>query len=105
MMLRFDWQKAYAGNNSVALILIPANVQRFFQDQSHVSVNAANLLEALQALDGMVPGFARNILREKSLRGFVRIYVDGAAIQETALEKVTLEPRSKVQILMGLAGG
>jgi molybdopterin synthase sulfur carrier subunit len=87
-------------------VLIPTPLQKFTADQSSVSVEATNVDQLLQALEGKFPGILVRLCDENGkLRRFLNVYVNSEDIRFLENQTTALNDGDEVSIVPAVAGG
>ncbi len=84
---------------------VPSRYRGPTQGVSHVQVEGQTVRECIEAVDAQYPGFQEQIIHSRGeLNLFVRVFVNGDALDRSALE-ASVEADDKIQILTSAAGG
>lgn len=87
-------------------VRIPTILRSYTQDQSQVSVEAANLSEVIDALEAGFPGIKARIVDEQgAVRRFVNIYVADEDVRFAAGLATATPAGAQVSIIPAVAGG
>ena len=90
----------------MAKVSIPSSFQKYFSNKTEISIQATSLEELLKKMESSFPEAKGKILGiDGKLNRFVRIFVDSKDIAELDKLNTELNEKSKVKILMALAGG
>lgn len=88
------------------LIRIPTPLRNLTRNQAEVSVNARNIGEALDALEGQFNGIKTRLCDEKgNVRRFVNVYVNDEDIRFLQNLATPLKDGDQVSIVPAIAGG
>jgi molybdopterin synthase sulfur carrier subunit len=87
-------------------VLIPTPLRQFTAGEARVTIDAANVGEALDALQGRYPGLGER-LRDDSgqIRRFVNVFVNGQTVRDAAGEQTPLRAGDELGIIPAMAGG
>jgi MoaD family protein len=87
-------------------VLIPTPLQKFTNDESSVSLEAASIDGLLQALEGRYPGIQARLCDENGkLRRFLNLYVNSEDIRFLDNQATPLSDGDEVSIVPAVAGG
>ncbi|MFO0037877.1 MAG: MoaD/ThiS family protein [Synechococcaceae cyanobacterium] len=87
-------------------VLIPTPLQKFTNEEASASLEAGNIDELLQALEGRYPGILSRLCDEKGkLRRFLNIYVNKEDIRCLDHQATSLCDGDEVSIVPAVAGG
>jgi MoaD family protein len=87
-------------------VLIPTPLQKFTNEEASASLEAENVDELLQALEGRYPGILSRLCDEKGkLRRFLNIYVNKEDIRFLDHQATSLRDGDEVSIVPAVAGG
>jgi len=87
-------------------VLIPTPLQKFTNDEATASVEAGNVDELLQALEGRYPGILGRLCDENGkLRRFLNLYVNSEDIRFLDNQATALADGDEVSIVPAVAGG
>ncbi len=88
------------------LIRIPTPLRRMTLGQDRVQVEASNLSELIDKLDGQYPGFKARLIDEGGqLRYFVNIYLNGEDVRFLKGLNTSTATGDEVSIVPAVAGG
>ncbi len=87
-------------------VQIPAALRRFTDQQREVTLEAATVGEALQALADRYPALAQHLFTpEGSLRTFVNVYVEDTNIRQLQGLETPLKEGARLMLVPSIAGG
>ena len=90
----------------MAKIRIPTPLRRLTNDAEIVSLDAGNLKDAIDGLEGQYPGIKERLCDEQGqLRRFVNVYVNGDDVRFLDNMNTKLDPNDDVSIVPAVAGG
>jgi molybdopterin synthase sulfur carrier subunit len=87
-------------------VLIPTPLQKFTNEEASANLEAKNVDELLQALEGRYPGILSRLCDENGkLRRFLNIYVNKEDIRFLDHQATSLSDGDEVSIVPAVAGG
>lgn len=87
-------------------VRIPAQIRRLYGAPARVTVAAATVRDAVQALDTLYPGMGDRLTEpDGHLRRWVNIFVDNEDIRDLAGTETRLRAGCEVMIVPNIAGG
>ena len=87
-------------------VRVPTVLQRTTDGAAEVEVSAANVAEAIDALDGQYQGFKRRLCDDDgSLRRFINIFVNDEDIRFLDGLDTQLKDGDEISIVPAIAGG
>jgi molybdopterin synthase sulfur carrier subunit len=90
----------------MAQFRIPGPLRRLSDGQMTVTVEAADLGSAIDALDKQYPGFRDRLLDDKGqLRQFVNVYLNDEDVRLGEGLKAKVAERDEISIVPAVAGG
>ena len=88
------------------MVRIPTPLRRMTNGESKVEMDASNLGELVEKLDGAYSGFKDRLVDENGeLRYFVNIYVDGEDVRFLDGLGTAIRSGAEVSIVPAVAGG
>ncbi len=88
------------------MVRIPTPLRRMTNGESKVEMDASNLGELVEKLDGAYSGFKDRLVDENGeLRYFVNIYVDGEDVRFLDGLGTAIKSGAEVSIVPAVAGG
>ncbi len=87
------------------LIRIPSALRKFTKGLDVVTVEAATVGEAMEALESRHPGVRQHVLDRTSVRRFVNLYVRGEDIRFLQGLDTALETGDVIAIVAAISGG
>ena len=90
----------------MAKVSIPAGLQKYFKNETELKSDAPTVRELLAQLEKKYPESREKILASSDvLCRYIRIFVDNEDIGELEKLETPLNAKTRVKILMALAGG
>ncbi|MDR7467617.1 MAG: cystathionine beta-synthase [Armatimonadota bacterium] len=90
----------------MATVYLPTPLRRLTGGQAKVAVRAADVGEALEALERQFPGIRRELCDEAGgVRAFINVFVNGVEIRQRQGLGTPLEEGDEVSIIPAMAGG
>ncbi len=90
----------------MAKVQIPPQFKKLFKGQQSLLIDADNIHLLLQHLEAMNPDLSKKLLTsDQGLNRNIRVFVEGKDIMELQGLKTSISSKSKVILLMALAGG
>lgn len=90
----------------MALIDIPPALQKITGGQSSLKIEASSLQDALQAIEAQYPGVWKKIISDTGqIQRYVSIFVGDEDVKYLKGMKTPLDEKSRVSILIAVAGG
>ncbi len=90
----------------MVVIKIPASLRKFVGGNERVDVDAANVREAIDALEGAHPGVKAKLCDDAgNVRRFINIYAGDEDIRFLENMDTALDAGSELQIIPAIAGG
>lgn len=87
-------------------VLIPTPLQKFTNQESQVALEASNVDQLLQAMEGRYPGILGRLCDESGkLRRFLNVYVNSEDIRFLDNQATPLKEGDEVSIVPAVAGG
>jgi molybdopterin synthase sulfur carrier subunit len=87
-------------------VLIPTPLQKFTNQESQVALEASNVDQLLQAMEGRYPGILGRLCDESGkLRRFLNVYVNSEDIRFLDNQATPLKDGDEVSIVPAVAGG
>ncbi len=86
-------------------VAVPPPYRGPTKGEAQIDVAGHTILECIEAVDARYPGFRAQVLDEKGrVHRFVRLFLNGEALEPTALERAVADG-DEVGVLAAIAGG
>lgn len=90
----------------MAKVSISSGIQKFFENKNEIVIEAATVFELLKEIEKKYPNSKNKILSENGkLNRFIKVFVDGEDIECLDFFETKINSKSKIKVLMALAGG
>jgi molybdopterin synthase sulfur carrier subunit len=84
-------------------VIIPTPLRKLTGDVESVEVDAANVEQAIEALEDLFPGIRQRLRVDDDIRPGLAVAIDGAMSSRGLSQK--LKPESEVHFLPAIGGG
>ena len=100
------WSTEHPKNGNMPTIKFTYALKRFFPGLSEMEVQAENLPEVLNEINGLHPGIQSYIVDEQgSLRKHVNIFINGTLIKDRQQLADRINAADEIYIMQALSGG
>lgn len=86
-------------------VSIPTALRQFADGQSSLSVEAATVGDALQALTTQYPDLGKQLMLDGQLRNFVNVYLNDDDVRYLQSMETPIGERDEISIIPAIAGG
>ena len=87
-------------------VVIPAPLRKYTRGAEVVELDAGNVQEVIEKLDGRFPGIRNSVCDESGgLRRFINIYVDGEDVRFLENLKTATRDGAEIAIVPAISGG
>ncbi len=86
-------------------VSIPTALRQFADGNGSLSVEAATVGDALQALTAQHPGLGKQLMLDGQLRNFVNVYLNDDDVRYLQGMETPIGERDEISIIPAIAGG
>jgi len=99
-------ESADASATPLVTVRIPAQIRMVYGAPAKVQVQAANVRDAMRALNGLFPGMGERLMEPGDvMRRWVNVFVGNSDIRDLQGEDTALREGDEVTIMPSAAGG